>query len=149
MKRIIALLLLIITAISCDSAFPEKDPTVQVTLTEIILKVKPGVIAMPEGTYQVSLNELYISSEELKELNGKFHLINIEKMFARKKAKEEALKEFPEIEAREPYETEEPDLENTFLLRFPGLIDAAEIIEEYEKIEDVIYAEENRSVEIF
>ncbi|MEK9137638.1 MAG: hypothetical protein AAB393_10990, partial [Bacteroidota bacterium] len=42
----------------------------------------------------------------------------IEKMFAKKKAKEEAAKEFPEREARAPEDAEEPDLENTFLLKF-------------------------------
>lgn len=149
MKKITALLILIIAAISWGTAFPEKNPTVQVQFAEIILKVKPDVIIMPEGTYKVSLSEVYIDSEELKELNRKFHLISIEKMFARKKTEEEVLKEFPEREARAPEEAEEPDLENTFLLRFPELINITVLIEEYEKIEEVIYAEENKTVEIF
>lgn len=153
MHKKLFLLILIVGAVACGMGFPEKGPEkgpeVEVRFTEVIVKVEPDVIVMPEGTYKAPLSEVEIKSEEIKELNKKFNLTSIERMFARKKPEQEVLKEFPEREERVPEEAETPDLENTFILKFPELIDAGVIIEEYEKIEDVIYAEENKSVGIF
>lgn len=129
--------------------FPEKSTKVEVRFTEIVIKVKPDVIVMPEGHYMAPLSEIEIDSEPLQALNRKFNLFSIERMFVRKRPDEEAAKEYPEREARVPEDVETPDIENTFLLKFPELIAADEIIDEYKKLEDVIYAEENTTLDIF
>lgn len=148
MRKIMSLFLLILV-ISYGMGFPQESPEVEARFVEIIIKVKPGIITMPEGTYKAPIEEIEIKEEGLKSINKKFNLISIEKMFARKKPKEEVAKDYPEREARAPEDVEEPDLENIFLLRFPEHIDPNTIISEYEKIEDVIYAEENMPVSIY
>lgn len=148
MKRISVLYLLVVV-LCCVMGFSGEAPKIGVFFIEIIIKVKPDVIIMPEGSYKAPIDEIEIKSEGLRELNKKFNLITIERMFHRKKSKEEIAKEYPEREERAPEVTEEVDLENVFLLKFPEHIDPDEIISEYEKLEEVIYAEENKRVEIF
>lgn len=125
------------------SLYGEGEEKVEARLTEIILKVYPDTIVIPEGLYTAPVEEITINSEGIRELNKKFNLVSIEKMYAKKMSREEAAAEFPEREARAPEEAQEQDLEDTFLLKFPDLIDAKLIISEYEEVEDVIYAEEN------
>ena len=139
----------LIFLISCGICPSGENEKVEARFTEIIIKVKPDIIIMPEGTYKPPLNEVEVCSPELQELNKEFNLIIIEKMYALKKPAEEVGKEFPEREARAPEGIEEPDLENTFLLKFPEHTDPKAIIEEYEKLKDVIYVEENKVFEIF
>lgn len=126
-------LLLAVIVVACGMGFPEKGTEVNVRFTEIIIKLEPDVIVIPEGTYKVPLSEIEIKSEEIEELNREFNLVSIEKMFARKR----------------PGEAEEPELENTFLLKFPDLVEPDAVIDAYEALEEVIYAEENKVVGIF
>jgi hypothetical protein len=122
---------------------------VDVRLSEIIIKVEGDIIVMPEGVYKAPVENIDIRSKELKELNSKFNLVTIEKMYARKKSEEEVAREFPEREMRAPEGVKNTDIDNTYLLRFPEHIDAREIAREYQEIEGVIYAEENKVMKIF
>ncbi len=123
-------------------------PSLDVRLTEIILKVEDGVILMPEGTYKMPVENVDIRSEELVELNRKYNLETIEKMYANKKSAEEVAREFPEREVRAPEGVENTDLGNTYLLKFPEHIDVREIVKDYKEVEGVIYAEENKVLTI-
>ena len=114
----------------------------------VIIKVKPDMIIMPEGAYNAPLDEIEIDSDDITELNKKYNLMSIEKMFT-KKPKEEVAKEFPERAARAPEDAEAPDLENTFLLKFPEHTDIQAVIDEYKAVDGVIYIEENKEVSIF
>ena len=144
------LLVLFLLMITCGMAIPEKGGgEVEVRFTEIVVKVRPDAIVMPEGDYRAPLSEIEIHSDELKALNRKFNLFSIERMFARKKSDEKVGEEYPEREARAPEDVEKPDIENTFLLKFPDLISANAIVNEYERLEDVIYAEENAVLDIY
>ncbi|MDB4349660.1 hypothetical protein OAA99_01765 [Omnitrophica bacterium] len=129
--------------------YSEDNPSVEAPLTEIIIKVKEDVIIMPEGSYKSSISDIEINSKELSSLNMKYNLVTIEKMYARKRSEKEAAREYPEREARAPADAEEPDLDNTYLLKFPEHIEPREIVSEYERIDDVIYAEENKTLSIF
>ncbi len=144
MKNLAILICLLATLAAC-ALFAE----VENRYVEVIIKVKPDVIIMPEGVYNAPLDEIEIESDEIKELNKKYNLMSIEKMFAKKKPKEEVAKEFPEREARAPEGAEEPDLENIFLLKFPDHTDLRALMDEYKAVDGVIYIEENKEVSIF
>lgn len=150
MKNLAFLLLILLTVtLTYGEGLPEKNAKVEARFVEMIIKVAPDVIIMPEGIYKAPLDEIEIKSDEIKELNRKYNLMSIEKMFAKKAPKEELAKEFPERQARAPEDAEEPDLENIFLLKFPEHTDTQELIDEYKTIEGVIYIEENKTVSIF
>lgn len=149
MRNIVVLYILLCLVLFSGLVFCEETPKIGVFFIEIIIKVKPDVIIMPEGFYKAPINQIVIRSEGIKELNKKFNLISMERMYAKKRPKEEVAEEFPQRESRAPQEAEEPDLEDTFLLKFPEHIDPDLIIKEYENLEEVIYAEENISLEIF
>lgn len=117
--------------------------------TEIIIKVESDIIVLPEGTYTAPLSEIRVISEPLQELNKRYNLVSIEKMYVVKKPADEIAGEFPEREARAPEDSVVPGLENTFLFKFPGLVDVEELIREYEALEEVEYAEENKKVSIY
>jgi len=117
-------------------SFGEGPLPVQVKYKEVIVKVEEDVIKLPEGEYGAPLEDIEISSDEMVELNRKFNLQAIEKMFA--------------IKGDDAENADEGDgLENLFLFKFPELNDAEAMIAEYSDLEDVIYAEENMPVGIF
>lgn len=149
MRSLAFLLILIIPAIALCGSLPEKGTAVETPYVEMIIKVESDIIIMPEGTYKAPLGEIEIKSDEIRDLNRKYNLMSIEKMYAKKKSADEVAKEFPEREARAPEGVEEPDLENTFLLKFPEHTDVRELMNEYKTIEGVIYIEENKTVSIF
>ena len=149
MRTLVFLSILIVSALAYGSGLTEKSPKAEAFFVEIIIKVSSDVIIMPEGTYKAPLGEIEIKSDEIKDLNRKYNLISIEKMYAKKKTAEEVAKEFPERQARAPEDAEEPDLENTFLFKFPEHTDVQALTEEYETIEGVMYIEENKTVSIF
>ncbi len=137
MQRLLNLPLLLmymcICGMSASEEAPEETPEVEVRFAEIIIKVEPEVIVMPEGSRRAPLSEIEIKSKALKELNRKFNLEAIERLYAK----------------RELEEAEEPDLEEVYLLRFPELNDVDAMIREYQKLEGVIYAEENMVLSIY
>ncbi|MDP3789855.1 MAG: hypothetical protein Q8R48_05585 [Candidatus Omnitrophota bacterium] len=149
MKTLVFLSILMISLLAYGEGLPEKCPEPEAFFVEMIIRINPDVIIMPEGTYKAPLGEIEIKSSEIKDLNRKYNLISIERMYAKKKSAEEVAKEFPEREARAPEGAEAPDLENTFLLKFPEHTDIRELINEYKATEGVIYIEENRTVSIF
>lgn len=149
MKILVFLSILVVATSACAVGLPEKSPKVEAFFVEMIIKVKPDVIIMSDGTYKAPLGEIEIKSDGIKELNKRFNLVSIEKMFAKKKSAEEAAKEFPEREARAPESAEMPDLENTFLFKFPEHTDVRALIDGYKAAEGVIYIEENRAVSVF
>jgi len=151
MEKYAIILMFTVAVFSCGMSDLEEAPypSLDVRLAEIILKVEDGVILMPEGTYKMPVENVDIRSQELVELNRKFNLVTIEKMYAKKKLSEEVAREFPEREARAPEWVENTDLDNTYLLKFPEHIDVRGIVKEYQEIEGVIYAEENKVLSIF
>ena len=144
------LLYILMSLLLCGMGSPEESPEVEVSFTEIIIKVDPEVIIIPEGAQTAPVGEIEINSDELKGLNRQFNLVSLERVFRVKKAKDEAGEEYQQKEISMAPEGEEtPDLENIFLLKFPELIAAQVIIDEYNKLDEVIYAEENRTFSIF
>lgn len=138
MKRygvLILLVMVLLTAVGMDTPQEgaKEERAVKARFTEIIIKVRPGVIVMPEGIQAPPLSEVEIGSEAIKELNSKFNLLSIERLFLRKREGQEAYL----------------DLEDVFLFKFPDLINPDEIIDEYQKLDEVIYAEKNEVVTIF
>ena len=129
MKNLAILLLVIgVVCAYCPSVLSAE---VGSRYVEVIIKVEPGIIIMPEGAYKAPLGEIKIESDGIEELNTKYNLMSIEKMFAKKKLEEA------------------PDLENTFLLKFPEHTDLKVLMDEYKEVEGVIYIEENKEVSIF
>lgn len=148
---LILMISMLIFALGMEGNQQGQPLTVEVRASEIILKVEDNTILMPEGAYRAAIRDIEIHSRELRDINSKFNIISIERMYATKAGKDDVAQEFPEREMRaeeEEGEEEEPDLENIFLLKFPEHIDPAEIVREYEKIEEVIYAETNKTVSI-
>ena len=149
MRKICAFLLLLIIALSCSKTFPEKDTELEVSFVEVIIKVRPDTIVMPKGTCKAPLSEIEINSRKLKALNRKFNLITLEKAFTGGRSKEELQEEFPERQARAPQDAPVVDLENIYLMKFPEHTSVDAVIEEYEAAKEIIYAEENKTLEIF
>ena len=88
------------------------------------------------------LEDIEIKSSELSDLISKYNLISIEKMYVRKRPENELAKERLK-ETRADSETEAPDLDDVYLLKFPMHTNMDELISEYESLDEVIYAEEN------
>lgn len=99
---------------------------------EIIIKLKPGIIIMPKGVHKVAAGEIRINSDRLKEVNEKHGLINIEKVFSKRK-------EDFKISA----------LANIFVFRFPEDSNIDELLKVYGRLDAVIYAEENAILSIY
>jgi hypothetical protein len=129
----------------CGMGYPDDAERVETRSTEIVIKVNPDIIVMPEGVYSASPGDVDIDSEEMRELNRKFNLIGIERMFAHKAPKGGG---FPEREARAPDNEDAPDMENVFLFSFPEHIELGDILDEYGDLEEVIYAEKNKEARI-
>jgi len=148
MKKI-SVFIIVMTLFSCSTVLAEEGPEIEVRSAEIIIKVAPGTITMPEGHYRSPLSDVDISSDALIEINKKFNLISIEKMFARKAPEDKAGEGYQEEEPARSGEEEGTDLENIFILKFPDNFDPYIIIKELEMIKDVVYAEKNEIVTIF
>ncbi len=135
-KISVIILSAVILLFTCGMSEAEKPltPSVDVRLTEVIIKVDDGVITMPEGVYKAPIGDIEIGSAGLKELNKKFNLVSIEKMYAGKTKGDTG---------------GSSGLENTYLLKFPEHIDTGLLVAEYEGVDGVIYAEENKVMTIF
>ena len=145
----ISVFIIVMTLFNCSTVLAEEGPEIEVRSAEIIIKVAPGTITMPEGHYRSPLSEIDISSDALMEINKKFNLISIERMFAKKAPEDKATEEYSGEEPVGSGEEEQADLENIYLLKFPDNIDPYIIIKELEIIKDVVYAEKNEIVTIF
>ena len=75
---------------------------VKTRLSEVIIKVNPETIDMPEGIYTAPLKDIRFSSEDMDDLNKKYNLISIEKIFVAPPVGEEA-------------EEDESGIRNTYL----------------------------------
>lgn len=133
-----SLITIMVMIFICGMGVPEDSPNVELRTVELIIKVRPETIVMPEGYYKTDINDIVINSENLKELNKRFNLISIERMFAKKIEKGDSEKEYAENE-----------MEDIYLLRFPEHTDMKGLIEGYGSADEVIYAEENKTLEIF
>lgn len=128
--------ILILGILGCVFSLQGDEPAAGGPYTEIIIKVKPGVIVIPAGKAEAELCDVEINSEGLKELNEEFGLAGIERAFAAKSRKEDPAQEYP-------------DLENVYIFSFPPGADTGIIINRYGELEDVVYAEENRTLSIY
>jgi len=119
------------------SAHAEAPNEVEGRFVEIIVKVEKDTIVMPEGRASAPLEEIEVESEDLEELNKKFNILRIDRIFA-KRPKEELAES-----------SEDAGLEDIFVFRFSDLNDVGTMIGEYEALEEVEYAEVNKAAKIF
>jgi len=100
--------------------------------TEIIIRLKPGVVIAPESAERVPADTITVTSNALSELNNKYGLISVESLFEDKKESRGA-----------------SGLENVYLFRFPGGCDTGELLRRYNGLDAVIYAEQNSTMTIY
>ncbi|MFH1640656.1 MAG: hypothetical protein ABIA66_01695 [Candidatus Omnitrophota bacterium] len=83
---------------------------------EIMVKVKPGIIALPENEVaRVPISAARFRSTELRELNNKYNAVNIEKLFrAEKTEKTEEPVRGEQTKVSEPVKEETVDVSKLF-----------------------------------
>ncbi len=137
MRALIIVYTVIGILFTCMSAHAEAPNEVEGRFVEIIVKVEKDTIVMPEGRASAPLEEIEVESEDLEELNKKFNILRIDRIFA-KRPKEELAES-----------SEDAGLEDIFVFRFSDLNDVGTMIGEYEALEEVEYAEVNKAAKIF
>jgi len=117
------------------SALPEEDekalkkPVPQFEPGQMIIKFKPEVLEMPFGKRIASAEEVQINVEAIKNLNKKFGLLNVERIYKK--------------EDKQKLEFKKQNLAHTYLFKFPKDRDAETIVKEYKSDPHVEYAEPN------
>jgi hypothetical protein len=92
---------------------------------EMIIEIKRGVVDLGKEPGKVPQEKALINSESMRELNKKYGLVSVERLFSGTR------KELPS---------------DIYVFRFPADVDIDEAIADYKIEGDVVYAEANYSV---
>jgi thermitase len=108
----------------------------------IIIKVQPGVMSLPEGIYESEPRKMSIKAASISNLNTKFKVKKIEKVFKKVKKK-------PGLTKLGRKTVQIPDLSNFYIIHLPEGSSIEAIIEEYKKDLNIEYVSPDYLLSIY